>query len=614
MTNRTLLDAWEALKSCDSKNISLYQSALFRFTLPGLGGRKPSGSRLNSKEIAAALKTLSLISISPDTEERLREAQKETFTLLNTPKKRQRQPRYYLNQFIDRSIKNGFFLSVTSPEEKLQYDFHPEKIKKVKVTRRRNISQKFTFSFDVNNYTDEPLQREQIQQHLHEISQEFTNFKKYQVITQEAREITANNREKFLRRILGWLYQEKGIPLAEINLSKLVPFIRLNFKVKEFSSEENPWLSKIIAQAQALEDIKDEAKRLVEMLKEFFEWLENPPSTTTKQIYVEALITYAKYVYRSETDETMALNFEDIPLINRLKVFSRKLKNGKNNKFISTSKYLPWSEILGVLEKLRFEADLETSKNGKQGKNEIYRRKRSLRSRANSLQRFILLGFFVLVPPSRQRVIRELELGRTLKYGIFEHGRFTSVEDMANPNEAKYYIHLQPEDYKTGDTYKEWLGEFPNTKFPDGSKFYDYLNRWLFRGYQDENGVWHGMREINAAPDERTVFISNKGRAFVVESLTHKIKWIFRRWTGIEITPQDLRHLYRTYIDDPATGATQEEKESAAFWMRHSSKIAAKTYSHLNCEQKLRLGAQMTERLNQQLLNSKALNSQQTNV
>lgn len=214
-----------------------------------------------------------------------------------------------------------------------------------------------------------------------------------------------------------------------------------------------------------------------------------------------------------------------------------------------------------------------------------------------------MLGFFILIPPSRQRVIRELELGRTLKYGIFEKGRFTSFDKMTNPSNAKYYIHLQPEDYKTGDTYGEWLSEFPNTEFPDGSKFYDYLNRWLFQGYQDANGDWHGMRELIAVPGEKTVFVSLKtGKAHNVHTIGQKIRIIFTRWTKTPITPHDLRHLYRTYIDDPATGATQAEKESAAYWMRHSSETAKKTYSHLNNEQKLRAGAQLSSRINQRLL------------
>jgi hypothetical protein len=591
---------WEAFEVSGFKNISLYQSAIFRFTIPGLGGRKPSGARLNSKEIAAALKILSSISIAPDTAGYLREAQKQTFALLNISKHRQRQPRYYLNQFINWGIANDFFPFVKSSEEKQDYIFYPQKINYIKTTNRKKIC-KFAFSFNVDDYVTESLSPEQIQQHLQRISQEFNDFKKYEVTTQGIRLASAKNHENLLKQFLGWLYKTGQFSLAETSLSKIVPYIKLNFKISEFSSEENPWLSQIIAKAKALENITDEANCLVNLIKEFFEWLENTPSPCTQKFYVGALIAYSKYVYRAATNKAMALNFEDIPLINRLKVLQKEVESINKDNSNSSSKYLPWGDVLKVLENLRFEADLETRKD--KGN---YKRKRSLPAKAKSLQKFLLLGFFVLVPPSRQRVIRELELSRTLKYGIFENGRFTSFEKVANPNEAKYYIHLQPEDYKTGDIYKEWLGEFPNTEFSEGSKFYDYLNRWLFRGYQDENGKWHGMRELIAASGEKTVFVKEeKGLSFSNESgIAAKIKRFFVRWTGVPITPHDLRHLYRTYIDDPATGATPEEKESAAYWMRHSSKTAAKTYSHLDNEKKLRAGTQLSSRINQMLLGS----------
>jgi hypothetical protein len=611
MSNETLLNVWEAFEISAPKDICSYQTALFRFTLPGLGGRKPTGARLTSKEIAAAHKTLASISISPDMGDRLREAQKQTFELLNTPKERQRQPRYYINQFDNWAIKNQFFPSASLPEEELQYTFYPHKINRIKTTNRRK-SKKFTFSFDVSDYAAEPLQPEQIQQHFQRINAEFADFKKYQL--QQSREVTANNYETDLKRILGWLYREEGVSLAEISLSKLVPLIRLNFHLTEFESKEKSLkkslkkslekalLAKIMAEATALQNIKYEAKKLVDLMEKFFGWLENPPSSKTRKSYIEALIAYSKYVYRSETDKTMALNFEDIPITNRLKVFHKEVENGKKKNSQSSHKYLPWFEVLGVLEKLRFEAELKVAKQGK------YKIKRSLLAQAKSWQIFVLLGFFILVPPSRQRVIRELELGRTLKYGTFEHGRFTPVEKMTNPSEAKYYIHLQPEDYKTGDTYGVWLGEFPNTEFPDGSKFYDYLNRWLFQGYQDANGEWHGMRELIAAQEEKTIFVREQvGKAHDEKTMGRHIRNIFTRWAGVAITPQDLRHLYRTYIDDPATGATKQERESAAYWMRHSSQIAKIIYSHLNNEQKLRAGAQMSERLNQQLLGSHSL-------
>jgi hypothetical protein len=44
---------------------------------------------------------------------------------------------------------------------------------------------------------------------------------------------------------LGWLYREKGVPLAEISLSKLVPFVWLRFQMKEFASEDIPIINRL---------------------------------------------------------------------------------------------------------------------------------------------------------------------------------------------------------------------------------------------------------------------------------------------------------------------------------------------------------------------------------
>src|SRR5919199_480751 len=237
--NRTLLDAWDAFEVSGSKDVFLHQSALLRFTLPGLGGHKPTGSRLRSREIASALKMLASIPISDDIAERLREAKRQTFDRLNTPKPRQRQPRYYLNQFIAWGIQNQFFPSSTKlPEENKSYVFYPYKITYAKVTNRGKTN-KFIFSFDVDDYAAEPLAAEQIQQHLQRINTELTSFKKYP--DQKRREVTTNKHEKYLKLILGWFCREKGVSLAEISLSKIVPFIKLKFQMREFASEKNPW-------------------------------------------------------------------------------------------------------------------------------------------------------------------------------------------------------------------------------------------------------------------------------------------------------------------------------------------------------------------------------------
>jgi hypothetical protein len=334
MDNGTLLNVWEAFEASGLEEFSLYQSALFRFTLPGLGGNKPSGARLNSKEIANALKVVGKINLSADIEERLREAQKQTFALLNTPQNRQRQPRYYLNKFINWAIKNEFFPSDNLPEEEPQYVFYPHKINYVKTTDFGKRD-KFIFSFNVDDYTSELLLPEQIKQHLQQIKKELDTLKKYRVSVQGIREVTVDGNEVHLKRLLGWLYREQRVPLAEISLERLVPFTRLNYKISEFKSDDrpltsdNPLTSQIIAKAEALETIKEQATSLIELLIEFFEWLEIPLSSGSKQLYIKALLGYAKFSYRNETDKTTALNFEDIPLISRLRVFHKEVKTNK---------------------------------------------------------------------------------------------------------------------------------------------------------------------------------------------------------------------------------------------------------------------------------------------
>jgi hypothetical protein len=456
------------------------------------------------------------------------------------------------------------------------------------------------------DYWDSGLKIEEVRNELNRIQSSLEVFESYYSNFKGNRKVTVDKNSRQILLLLGWLYREKQVSLSELSFNSLVPFINLNPKLRDFSDKENPWMEQMLAKAIAMEDIKEEANKLVDLLIDFFSWLKTPPSLETKRNYIGSLINLAKYIYRNQTDKTMAKDFEDIPLITRLRVFDSDLKKAPNSKSLKkVDKYIPWSTVLQVLEKLRFEADLTTWNNGIRNNGRLKFHRRPIVPIAKALQKFVLVGMFVLTPPPRQRVVRELELGRTLKYGLFVDGQFIPAEKMSNPSKAKYYIHLQPEDYKTGDTYGEWLGEFPNVRFSNGKSFYDYLNRWLFCGYQDDAGNWHGMRELLVKEDTNTVFVKDvAGDSYDEQSMGHRIKAIFRRFTGVPVTPHDLRHIFRTYIEDPCTKATAEEKESAAFWMRHSDKTARKTYAHLDCDKKLRLGTALCNRINQQFLNS----------
>lgn len=579
-SNRTLLDAWEAFEASTAKYISLYRTALFRYTLVGMGGIKPRGARLTTKEVNSLIKTMASISITPDIADLLKAGQQKAFEILKASKSEHRKQKSYLLTFIDWCVEKGYFLdlSATKHEEK-PYVFYPQKIERTHVTSRRGLNVKIIFSFDPLDYQDESLLPQEIGYHLQRIQREILKFTDYLVKSLGVRQVSAELHQRHIQRILGWLYRSKSVPLAELSFTTIVPFVKLDYSIDEFLDKPHAYQSLILAKAEALDSIKFKAKKLVSLLEGFFNSLQYTPSSKTRQAYISSVISLAKFLYKDETDETMAVDFGDIPLINKLRVFERKT----NSKKPSTIQYLPWHEVLSVLEKLRFEADLKKSA----------KYKRPLSAQAKSLQNFLILGFLSLVPPSRQRVIRELELGRTLKYGLFKDGRFIPSGQLSSLGEAKYYIHLLPQDYKTGDIYGEWLGEFPNTEFSDGSRFYDYLNQWLFGG----------MRDVIAGKSTQTVFVGDKaGTSLSTGVFTRKIRHIFTRWTGIPMPPKDLRHCFRTYIDDPATGATEQERESAAYWMRHSTKTAARTYSHLSNEQKLRAGFQLSSRINQEAL------------
>jgi hypothetical protein len=603
---QNLREVWEAIEEAVSPNeASLMRSALLRFTIPGLGGPKAIGDRLKNKEMINALNFLSTILIDENTPETLCVAQIKTFEILKTPKERQRQLRSYLNKFIALSTEKGFFLSAIEKGQPNEYRFYPEgyKFQNVKTTNRKG-NVKFTLSLDPKDYEGSNLELEAVSKELTRIQESLKGFENYCLKVDEKRKPTSANHQYFILLIWGWLYTEKKISLNEIGFSSLVPFIDLKPEIGDFLDKKDPWMAHMLAKAIANEAIKKEANKLVALLNDFFTWLRNTPSTNTKKIYVQSVIALAKYVYRDQTDKTMTLSFEDIPIITRLRVFHAELdkKNNNRNSSKTINKYIPWDEVLQAFEKLRFEAGLTKIQCRKE--KYTFTKNRRMSAIAKSLQDCVLLGMYILVPPPRQRVIRELELGRTLKYGLFINENFTPAEKLPNPDEAKYYIHLQPQDYKTGDTYGEWLGEFPNTQFSDGTCFYDYLGRWLFKGYQDDNGNWHGMRSILAREDTKTVFVAERtGESYPQQRMTVKIKNLFYRWTGVPLSPHDLRHIYRSYIENPDTGATHGEKESAAFWMRHSDKMAKKVYAHLDCKDKLVLGANLSQRINEQFFN-----------
>jgi hypothetical protein len=109
MNNRTLLFAWEAFEKSHPSGAGLVRSALLRFTLPGLGGEKPVGARLKSKEILSSLKLMESIYIDKEIAAKLKEAQIKTFKILDVSKKKTKATKM-LSKYIYKLVRKRKYI------------------------------------------------------------------------------------------------------------------------------------------------------------------------------------------------------------------------------------------------------------------------------------------------------------------------------------------------------------------------------------------------------------------------------------------------------------------------------------------------------------------------
>ena len=207
---------------------------------------------------------------------------------------------------------------------------------------------------------------------------------------------------------------------------------------------------------------------------------------------------------------------------------------------------------MNILELCRQKADATKTDCGQEKDNNTI---------VNDLQKFLSLAFMLVIPMDRARTYYELELEKTFVYGIYSEGRFTPVSSMQDPSTAIWYIHLMPGDYKTGSIYGECWTRMPNVQFSDGQKLYEYIDRWLRDGreYRHEcnhNFFFRHSRNYNKL---------NSG------DWTNRIKNLFEMETGMPVTPNEIRRMYVTYLNNQQ--ATNAELRGATSAMHNSQNI-----------------------------------------
>jgi hypothetical protein len=480
------------------------QTALLRYTLPGWGGPVPLSERLAPIEIAAGMAFTDSVTLVQFQTAR---AVLDTVLQKLQAEAQQQQPKsekdwkqyfqglrkrngHYLNKLWDWVNELGWFELPKAPKQSTApYRFYDKMEGKPSLESVRLTQRKLT------NQAEEALAqprkgraREDIfalgkvegdvinpvlQAQLDDLRAFLTDGR---MGGDCLKKVTADNRINDTLRILGYFHRVEGISFAALRLEALVPFVRLNLFEECPGSLDQLAIQSWLARKEA----KRQANEMEANVRKHWTWLDsrmvgNPPlHTRSKQQIVHAWTAVAKYIYRLETDQDETDDFEDIPAVRRLRKLNRELtKQAKNapNAVNQNKKMVPWTALLAATERLRVEAELDRCP--------LHRHKRSQTAQAKSRQRFLLLSFMTIMPPDRQRTYRELREGKTLVKGQLIKGEFTASDYMSDPQKAKWYIHLEAPDYKTGETYGEWWGEVPNVVYPDGKTFYSYIEEWL---------------------------------------------------------------------------------------------------------------------------------------
>ena len=585
------------------------QTAILRYYLTACTGKRLKNERLNQDAISKQIHKLKKIQVDStfDINSHL-ELIKKGGEMYGKTKSQMKSHVSYGKRFFDFVDK-----SVNSNESQEQHNKDAilpleeaimDKSKWVKTPRK--IGGKTILKNDPSLYLKElkakypNLSEEKIFQKaeysLKNIFKTFDSFIEYRKKT--CRERTCNKELDSILRFIGWYKIDNNLSIEQLNIKEIIPVISPYIEYKEEELNDDNFITKVAKKEWVLKKrIKDKSKKFIFFLNKYLFEHKTNIKVSSKEIIVQSLIYFCRFLYKNITDVEENDDYQDISLINRLRVFNRDLAKiteikGKKEENVPFT----WEEIELVCERLRKEANqnFEYHKLHKNNKGH----KLTKRKKALHLQKFLVIAFFCVMPPDRQRTFRELTFGETLKYGIRDKNNiFRSHETLEAEEIPKYYIHLLPHQYKTGKTYGTYWYEINNIEYEDNTRFYDYLNQWLFEGYRDELATVEKTNAVFIRTLEGVSFKSgdegkDKNEANCFGAF---IKNIFQRKTKYPLNPHALRNIYVTHINN--LGLPEETRKAIAYMMHHDLETANKTYNKQTPDEKIALGVDYLKQL-----------------
>ena len=224
------------------------------------------------------------------------------------------------------------------------------------------------------------------------------------------------------------------------------------------------------------------------------------------------------------------------------------------------AKWLEWGEYLRVVESLRAECSSRTA-DGKL---------RSTTAIAWSIQTYLIFAILSCVP-DRQRTIRELSVGTTLR---------------RDASTGQWLIRHGAADYKTGKDYGE---RPPLVIAPRVSAVVD-----LF--------VAGGWRDALSPQHDCLFTMKNGSRPLSTQSVYRLFTSAAHRITGKRTNPHLVRDMIITHLRSEAN-TTERELEALALYMGHSLQTQRTTYDRRSAAQKVAPAVELLAR--QQVLDGK---------
>jgi len=570
----------------DVSSASNLRSVIVNYFVPGIGGNTPKGKRATNEEMNLGIEYFKQANL-----EQLENALSIMDGVFDERKIQQNKRRHYrspMKMFVEQTREWGYF----SYESKSQKGEEPKKRRNCKGEGKRpkichGQSRKKPFAL-MARYGRGPNQRELIYPDDHinpALNSDLEDFKKWR--TPDCSPGTLLQESQQIYQFLGWLHRYKGIPLDELRLTSIVAHYPLELSIDDdlelklesvlLSGENKEAFNKhLINNAITQQSAESKARTTAQRARDYLEFQGGHPNY--RKISLNVWMTVAKFVFRNDIGTDAFSEDTDIPAWRQLNKISKELnKEAKNSppsiphKNKSTTWEITWEALLFLQSLVPDENPQHRYKrNGTMYSNS------PARSAANNLQRFLSLALMMVLPPTRSRNYYQLEIGRTFIYGRRAGEDIIPVEKMSSPQDARWYIHLTRDDYKTGKIYGTWNAEVPNFKFPNGKTLYSYIERWLTWGREVDQKVEHSF----------FFFCVTSYKPLNANDWHQRIVNIFEERIGIPVTPKELRKMYVTFLKD--SGASEAELEGAAWMMQHSRLMQSKIYDQQDKEKKAR--------------------------